>query len=161
MRALFALPPLAEAPAPYSAIEVDPFVADRGIAFPADYQKVLVEDIAREASVIFQTVIIVRQGDAPPFGHAVLRISGTVIRFRSNAKGLLPGFGSSGISVRAQVRFADASSGQVLLIRQAKGTIDPKGPATALPDKSPNYAKRIVFSIRSDSQLPLEFTNDP
>ncbi len=118
---------LGQSPAPYSAIEVDPFVADLSVGFPPDYQKALVEDIAREASVLFKTAIILRQGDAPPFGHAVLRISGTVMRFRSNAKGLLPGFGSSGISVRAQVRFADASSGQVLLIRQVKGTIDPKG----------------------------------
>jgi hypothetical protein len=125
---------LGQSPAPYSAIEVDPFVADLGVGFPTDYQKALVEDIAREASIVFKTAIILRQGDSPPFGHAVLRISGTVIRFKSglSAKGLLPGFGSSGISVRAQVRFADASSGQVLLIRQVKGTIDPKGAGDSL-----------------------------
>lgn len=115
-----------QSPAPYSAIEVDPFVADRGVTFPLDYQKALVEDIAREASVVFKTAIILRQGDATPFGHAVLRISGTIIRFGMSAKGLLPGFGSNTINVRAQVRFADASSGQVLLIRQVKGTIDPR-----------------------------------
>jgi hypothetical protein len=127
LAAVFYATAVGQSPAPYSAIEVDPFTADGGVGFPVDYQKALVEDIAREASVLFKTAIILRQGDAPPFGHAVLRISGTVMRFRSNAKGLLPGFGSSGISVRAQVRFADASSGQVLLIRQVKGTIDPKG----------------------------------
>jgi hypothetical protein len=123
-----------QSPAPYSAIEVDPFVSDLGVAFPTNYQKELVEDIARESSVLFRTAIILRAGDAPPFGHAVLRISGTVRRFASgpSAKGLLPGFGSSGISVRAQVRFADASSGQVLLIRQVKGTMDPKGAGDSL-----------------------------
>jgi hypothetical protein len=129
LAAVFCATAFGQSPAPYSAIEVDPFVADRSVPFPMDYQKALVEDIAREASVVFKTAIILRQGDAPPFGHAVLRISGTVIGFKSgsSAKALLPGFGSSGISVRAQVRFADASSGQVLLIRQVKGTIDPKG----------------------------------
>ena len=129
LAAVFYATAVGQSPAPYSAIEVDPFVADRSVPFPMDYQKALVEDIAREASVVFKTAIILRQGDAPPFGHAELRISGTVIGFKSgsSAKALLPGFGSSGISVRAQVRFADASSGQVLLIRQVKGTIDPKG----------------------------------
>src|ERR1700721_1766073 len=110
LAAVFCATAFGQSPAPYSAIEVDPFVADRSVPFPMDYQKALVEDIAREASVVFKTAIILRQGDAPPFGHAVLRISGTVIGFKSgsSAKALLPGFGSSGISVRAQVRFADA-----------------------------------------------------
>ena len=126
LAAVFYATAVGQSPAPYSAIEVDPFTADGGVGFPTDYQKALVEDIAREASIVFKTAIILRQGDAAPFGHAVLRISGTVIRFRPANRGLLPGFSSSGISVRAQVRFADASSGQVLLIRQVKGTMDPK-----------------------------------
>src|ERR1700685_4410397 len=67
------------APAPYSAVEVDPFVANQDVAFPADYQRALVENIAREITLAFETLIIVRKGDPPPFGHAVLRISGTVI----------------------------------------------------------------------------------
>jgi hypothetical protein len=91
----------AQSPAPYSAVEVDPFLADRGSA--------LVEDIAREISVVFKTVIILRQGDAVPFGHAVLRISGTVVRFKLANK------------FQVQVRFADASTGQVLLIRKLQG----------------------------------------
>jgi len=110
-------------PAPYSAVEVDPFVADQDIAFPADYQKALVENIAREISLAFETVIIVRQGDPPPFGHAVLRISGTVFRFQpaNPVKRSLIGFGAGGTTLQARVRFADASTGQVLLIREAKG----------------------------------------
>src|ERR1700684_3929161 len=86
--ALFGSSAAGQSPAPYSAVEVDPFVADRTVAFPVDYQKALVEDIARETSVIFKTAILLREGDATPFGHAVLRISGTVIRFKpgSNVK---------------------------------------------------------------------------
>lgn len=114
-----------QTPAPYSAIQVDPFVADRSIAVPADYQRTLVDDIAREASLAFPTVIIVRAGDPPPFGHAVLRISGTVVRFKLGDGVRKPlGFGNGATIVQAYVRFADASTGQVLLIRQVQGTSD-------------------------------------
>jgi hypothetical protein len=123
--------------APYSAVEVDPFVADRGVAFPMDYQSALVEDIARETSVVFKTAIIMREGDATPFGHAVLRISGTVIRFnaRYRAKKSLLGFGAGTTTVQAQVRFADASTGQVLLIHAVKGTIDSPGAGDSIGRK--------------------------
>ncbi len=112
--------------APYSAVEVDPFVADRDVAFSTDYQRALVEDIAREISLAFETVIIVRQGDAPPFGHAVLRISGTVIRYQpaNPAKRSLIGFRAGATMLQARVRFADASTGQVLLIREVKGAAE-------------------------------------
>jgi Domain of unknown function (DUF4410) len=126
-----------KSPAPYSAVEVDPFVADRGVAFPVDYQKALVEDIAREISVVFKTAIILREGDAVPFGHAVLRISGTVVRYKTGngAKKSLLGFGAGGTTVQAQVRFADASTGQVLLIREVKGGIDSQGAGDSIARK--------------------------
>jgi len=116
-------------PAPYSAVEVDPFAADQSVALPPDYQKALVEDIARETSIAFKTVIIVRAGDPPPFGHAVLRISGTVIRYNAaNAAKRSPiGFGSSRPLAAVQVRLADASTGQVFLIREVKGYADSLG----------------------------------
>jgi hypothetical protein len=106
------VPCSAPAAAPYTAIGVDIFAADNGVAFPPDRQTALVEDIAREASIAFQTVIILRQGDPTPNGHAVLRISGTVTRFK-------PGAGAT--VVQAQVRFADAATGQVLMIRKVQG----------------------------------------
>jgi len=113
-----------QSPAPYSAVEVDPFVADRTVALPVDYQSALVDDVAREISVVFKTAILLREGDAAPFGHAVLRISGTVIRFKPGNKPKPPllGFGATVTTVRAQVRFADASTGQVLLIHEVQGT---------------------------------------
>jgi hypothetical protein len=126
-------------PAPYSAVEVDPFVADQGVALPADYQRVFVENIEREITLAFETVIIVRPGDPPPFGHAVLRISGTVIRFQpaNPLKRSLIGFGAGGTTLQARVRFADASTGQVLLIRDVKGA-------------SESVAKKIVkFCVTS------------
>ena len=109
---------------PYTAIEVDIFVADHGVAFPADYQSALVENIAREASIAYQTVIILSEGDPTPNGHAVLRISGTVTRFKpgNRAKRYLIGFGAGATVIEAQVRFADAATGQVLMIRKVQGT---------------------------------------
>jgi hypothetical protein len=106
-------------------------VADRGVAFPIDYQKALVEDIAREISLIFKTVIIVRLGDTPPFGHAVLRISGTAIRFKNSAQRRLLRLSGGTATVQAQVRFADASTGQVLLVREVKGNPDSVGKKVA------------------------------
>jgi hypothetical protein len=110
-------------PAPYAAVEIDRFVAAAGVAFPADYQSALVEDIAREVSLAFPSVIIVRQGEALPFGHAVLRISGTVIEFKpgNRAKRQLIGMGAGATIVEAQVWFLDAATGQVLVSRGAKG----------------------------------------
>jgi Domain of unknown function (DUF4410) len=114
----------AEPPAPYSAVEVDPFVADRGVAFPVDYQSALREDIAREISLAFPAVMIFRPGETAPFGLAVLRISGTVTRFKpgNRQKRYLVGFGAGATVVQANVRFGDASTGQVLLIRKFQGT---------------------------------------
>jgi hypothetical protein len=109
--------------APYTAIEVDRFVAERGVPFPSDYQIALVEDIAREASLAFVTIIIMREGEAAPAGQTVLRISGTVTRFQpgNKAKRYLIGFGAGATIVQAQVKLTDADTGQVLLNREAKG----------------------------------------
>jgi len=113
----------AERPAPYTAVEVDPFVADRGSAFPADYQSALVEDIAREISLTFPTVIILRASDGFPYGHTLLRISGTVTRFKpgDRLKRSMIGFGAGATVVQAQVRFSDATTHQVIMIRQVEG----------------------------------------
>ena len=112
------LPPL------YTAVEVDRFVGQPGVAFPADYQNALAEEIAREISLAFKTVIIVRQGESVPDGHALLRISGVVTRFKpgSREKRYLIGFGAGATVVEAQVWFTDGTTGRVVLGRQVKGT---------------------------------------
>lgn len=121
--AVSGLSALAQPSAPYAAVEVDLFVADRGVAFPADYQSALIGDIAREMTLAYPTLIIVRQGDALPYQRALLRISGTVIEFKpgSRVKRQFIGFGVGATLVRANVRFADAATGQVLFIREVKG----------------------------------------
>ena len=113
----------AHLPAPYSAVEVDRFVPQGGVAFPADYQNALADDTAREISLAFPTVLIVRQGQPAPYGHALLRISGVVSRFKpgSGAKKLWLGLGSGSGFLDAQVWFIDGTTGQVLFNRQVKG----------------------------------------
>jgi hypothetical protein len=107
----------------YAAIEVDRFVSGPDVAFPADYQSALVDEIGRETSLAFEGVIIVRAGQYAPTGYQVLRISGTVIRFKpgNRAKRYLIGFGAGATVVEAQVKFTDTATGQALLTREVKG----------------------------------------
>ena len=65
-------------PAFYTAVEVDRFVPVRGVEFPFDYRTALMEDIARETSHALITVIILHEGETPPDGRAVLRVSGLI-----------------------------------------------------------------------------------
>jgi hypothetical protein len=124
---IFAAEALQAAPqpaVPYAAVEVDRFVAAPGVAFPADYQAALAENIAREISLEFQTVVMVRQGEIAPFGQGLLRISGVVTRFKP--------FSPNTAIVRAKVWFIDGTTGQVLLNHEIKGI------------SSENLAKKIV-----------------
>jgi hypothetical protein len=111
------------APAPYTAVEVYPFATSSGVAFPAEDQSALAEDIAREISVAYETVVIVRPGEIAPTGRPVLRISGVVTRFKpgSRTERYLIGFGAGATVVKAQVRFTDAATGQILLRREVTG----------------------------------------
>jgi hypothetical protein len=133
-------------PSSYAAAEVDRFVADRGVLFPADYQTALVDDIAREITVAFQNVVIFHQGETPPDPRAVLRISGTITRFEpgSKAKRVLVGFGAGAATLQAQVRFGDAATGQVLLITAVRGTTWTALPAPGSHQPTDNLAKKIV-----------------
>jgi Domain of unknown function (DUF4410) len=110
-------------PAPYTAVEVDKFVAAPGVDFPLDYQSALAEDLARQISVLFQTAAIVHPGDTVPYGEALMRISGVITRFKpgSKMKRQLVGFGAGATVVEARVWFIDAATGEVLLNRTVKG----------------------------------------
>jgi hypothetical protein len=120
-------------PVPYTAVEVDRFVSAPGVAFPTDSQSGLAEDIAREISLAFETVAMVRQGEAAPHGRALLRISGVVTRFKP--------FGPDTAILRVKVWFIDAATGQVLLNREVKGI------------NSENLAKKIVKFCNSTHLL--------
>ena len=107
-------------PMPYTTVQIDRFTAAAGVALPADYQNALVDDIAREVSVIFQTVMIVRPGEAVPYGLAPLRISGVIAYFKpeNREKRVIVGFGAGASVVEAQVVFRDSSSGRLLFVRE-------------------------------------------
>jgi len=110
-------------PAFYTAVEVDRFVPVRGVEFPFDYRTALMEDIARETSHALITVIILHEGETPPDGRAVLRVSGLIENFKpgSRPKRALIGFGAGATIIKALVRFTDAATGQVLLEREIEG----------------------------------------
>jgi hypothetical protein len=120
--------PLADAqpPAAYSAVEVDRFIPNPGVALPSGYPSALADDVARELSVECSTVKILRE-DTASDEPSLLRISGTVVQFKpgSNAGKYLPGFGAT--TATAQVRFADAATGRVLAIRAFHGAADSLG----------------------------------
>jgi hypothetical protein len=108
----------------YSAIEVDKFAAARGVTFPAEHQTALVDEIAREASVAFITVIILHEGETVPDGYTALRLTGLVTRFKpgDTANRYWIGFGIGTTALQAQVIFSDAANRQVLLTRAVRGT---------------------------------------
>lgn len=142
-----ALAASAQTPAPYSAVEIDPFNPAPQVDFPREYQSALVDDIARELSVEFSTVMILRQGDRAT-GERVLRIRGTVTEFKpgSSTKRRLIGFGAGAAVVRAEVIFQDAASGQTLQQRDLSGSsgltgVDTQGASESLAKKIAKVCK--------------------
>jgi hypothetical protein len=116
----------AQAPGPYTAVEVDQFLANPGVSLPAGYQSALANDIARELSVEDPTVEIMREDTARDEPH-LMRISGTVVQFKlsSRAKKYLTGLGAT--ELRTEVRFADAGTGRVLAIHEFQSSADGLG----------------------------------
>jgi Domain of unknown function (DUF4410) len=110
-------------PFPYSAVEVDRFLAQKGVDFPAQYQSALAGDIAREISVEYPTVIVLHEGEASNYGRPVLRISGIVTALipGSPVKRALIGFGAGATRVAALVRFTDSAGGPPILARGLAG----------------------------------------
>lgn len=142
-----ALAAAAPTPAPYTAVEIDSFLPAPNVNFPREYQNALVDDIARELSVEFPTLMILRQGDRAP-GEPVLRISGTVTEFNpgNRAKHLLFGFGAGAAVVRAEVSFQNAADGQTLQERDLTGStglagVDSQGAAQSLAKKVAKVCK--------------------
>lgn len=118
----------AQSSARFTAVEVDPFAVDKSVALPAGYQTALADEIARELSVEFSTILILRQGEPAPDGQRVLRISGTVVQFKptNNARKLLTGFGGGAV-VAAGVRFDDVATKRVVGVREFQVAPDSLG----------------------------------
>lgn len=145
--AAFALGLGAQTPAPYSAVEIDPFLPAPNVDFPRQYRSALVDDIARELSVEFPTVLILRQGDRAP-GEPVLRISGTITEFNpgSRTKHRLLGLGFGASTLRADVSFQDATGGKTLQERDLSGStglssVDSQGASDSLAKKIAKICK--------------------
>jgi Domain of unknown function (DUF4410) len=147
-------PTLAKRP-PYLAVEIDRFVVENGVNFPIDYQVALVEDIIREMKRAFKSVEVLREGEPLPDGKMVLRITGNVIKYKpgSRAKRHLIGFGAGSTVVKAQVKFVDAKSGQVLLDREAQGLTWIGFLGGSSEGASGGLAKKIVGFAKSDQLI--------
>jgi len=117
--AIFCVSFVARAQGLYTAVEVDRFSAPHNVAFPVNAQEALAEEIAREISVEFPTVLIVRQGETAPEHQALLRISGVVTRYDTTKKR----FGLGGPMIEVLVTFLDAFSEKVLLNRELQGKV--------------------------------------
>jgi Domain of unknown function (DUF4410) len=115
-------------PTPYAVVEVDRFIIQKGVPFPPEYQTALADDIARQISVEFPTVILLRTGEGAAYGEPVLRISGIIVAFTppSAIKKALIGFGAGSAHVAALVRFADAAGGPPILERDLTGAWAPE-----------------------------------
>jgi len=134
---------------PYSTVLVDRFAATHDIPFPADYQNALAENIAREISLAFPTVIMAPPGDLAP-DRAALRVSGLVTRFQpgSKIKRYLIGFGAGATIVKAQVWFSDAATGQIFLNREVSGiTWTARGDSQGAAD---SFARKVVKLVKAN-----------
>lgn len=129
---------------PYNAIEVDPFGANPEVGMPPAYETAIADDIAREASVEYRTVMILRPGDPPPTGARVLRITGRVTRFTpgNRTKRLLVPFAGTA-SIEALVQFSDAATGQLLFNGEFKGAAS-AGAQKGAESAGDGLAKKIV-----------------
>lgn len=129
---------------PYNAIEVDRFGANPAVGLPPEYETAIADDIAREASVEYSTVMILRQGDPPPTGARVLRITGRVIRFTpgNKTKRLLVPFAGTA-SIEAIVQFTDAGTDQLLFNGEFRGAAS-VGAQNGAGSAGDSLAKKIV-----------------
>lgn len=156
MRLLFAvlfLTSLAIAQQPlgaYGAVEVMKFAVQPGIAFSPDRQATLADDIAREISLRFPGIVILRPGVPPPTGYRELRITGLVTNFKAGNAPMryIVGFGAGSPMVAAQVQWADASTGKVLLKRNLKGVTLEKADAIS-PVSGESLATKIAKSCNA------------
>lgn len=129
---------------PYNAIEVDPFGANPGVGLPPAYETAIADDIARQASIEYRTIMVLHQGDPPPTGARVLRVTGRVTRFTpgNRTKRLLVPFAGTA-SIEAIVQFTDATTGQLLFNGEFKGAAS-AGAQNGGESASDSLAKKIV-----------------
>jgi Domain of unknown function (DUF4410) len=115
----------AEKKGKYEYVQVNRFDVQEGIDFPADYQLTMTEDLVKnlENSKLLKQVM--RQGETLPEGQPVLRIAGTVTKYKkgSQAARYLVGFGAGATVIEAQVKFYDAATNELLLDKKVDGKV--------------------------------------
>ena len=110
----------------YQNIEVMRFDVQAGNEVPPEYLDELAKDIANQLRDTKKFKQIIRVGETATDAAApTLRLSGTITKFKkgSRAKRYLVGFGAGATKMVVHVKFADASTGEVLFEDDVDGKV--------------------------------------
>ena len=142
----------------YPAVEIDRFVAERGIQFPPDYQITLIESMIRQSKRKFKTTEIIREGETIPEGKRVLRIAGTIIEFKpgSRKKRYFVGLGLGRTVVRANVKLTDVASGELLVEFNASGILVAGFAGGNSEDAGDHLAEKIMKIAKTEHVLEVK-----
>ena len=115
----------AEKKGKFEYVQVNRFDVAQGVEFPADYQLTMTEDLVKNLEKTKALKQVMRQGEKLPEGAPVLRIEGTVTKYKkgSQAARYLVGFGAGATVVEAQVKFYDAVTNALLLEKKVDGKV--------------------------------------
>ena len=110
----------------YQNIEVTRFDVQAGNEVPPEYLDELAKDIANQLSDTKKFKQVIRIGETATDAAApTLRLTGTITKFKkgSRAKRYLVGFGAGATKMMVHVKFADASTGEVLFEDDVDGKV--------------------------------------
>ena len=110
----------------YQNIEVTRFDVQAGNEVPPENLDELAKDIANQLSDTKKFKQVIRIGETATDAAApTLRLTGTITKFKkgSRAKRYLVGFGAGATKMMVHVKFADASTGEVLFEDDVDGKV--------------------------------------
>ena len=110
----------------YSCVEVDRFAPAAGVNLPEAYQTAIIDDLLHNLQKSRRFKQAVRAGENRSDPSATcLRVTGVVTKYKAGSRALryAVGFGAGATKVAAQIKYADAASGEVLLEGKASGSV--------------------------------------
>lgn len=139
----------------YQNIEVTRFDVQAGNEVPPEYLDELAKDIANQLRDTKKFKQVVRVGETATDAAApTLRLSGSITKFKkgNRAKRYLVGFGAGATKMVVHVKFADASTGEVLFEDDVDGKVfiglfggDSKGATNGVAKDIGKVAKKEFF----------------
>jgi hypothetical protein len=142
----------------YQNIEVTRFDVAAGNEVPPEYLDELAKDVANQLRDTKKFKQVIRAGETAPVAAdpaaSTLRLTGTITKFKkgSRAKRYLVGFGAGATKMIVHVKFADASTGEVLFEDDVDGKVfiglfggDSKGATNGVAKDIGKVAKKEFF----------------